>query len=188
VINSEQQRYWEDPRVYIQEEQYKSAILSKPPSYYSKLSCVGIDVREGQAAKASVNVREADFLFGNCKALDRWLENGTGDKLFLLRDPKWLDKRPKIYGSTFLRNLQANGIKSLEVQHLGKRLKPGENSAEILEMDEVIKSFEDPNQSKRPKNLLNLMGCGYSAFAASARTFDDAISIVQRIACFRRRE
>lgn len=158
-INCEQQKHWRDPRVQRQGEWFKSAQLTVPPTYYSTLSPIGTYILDqGRPAQTSHDVHDADFLVGNCKDLERWLLNGTGDKLFLLRDSEWLHTRPVTSGSTMLQELQANGQKELhiEVQQLEKIFQPNKNSVEAFPIHEVIKSWSIRDQSKPPLNLLSL--------------------------------
>lgn len=158
-VNCEQQKYWRDPRVHKQLTWFKNAQSSVPPTYYSKLSPIGAQIlNQGRPAQTSHRNNEADFLFGNCTDLERWLISGTGDKLFLLRDKDWLHTRPKTSGSTMLRELQANGHSDLlvEVQKLEKEFQLDKNSVEALEIQEVVKSWAIRDQSKPPLNLLSL--------------------------------
>jgi hypothetical protein len=158
-INKEQRKYWRDPRVMKQLAWFKDAQFSISPTYYSKLSHVGAQVlNQGRPAQTSPRVQDADFLFGDSSDLERWVLNGTGDKLFLLRDPAWLNTRPRTSGSTMLRELQANGRSELlvEVQRLEKEFQFNENSVERLEINEVISSWSIRDQSKPPLNLLSL--------------------------------
>jgi hypothetical protein len=158
-INCEQQKYWRDPRVGKQLAWFKEAQFSIPPTYYSKLSPIGAQIlNQGQPAQTSHRASDADFLFGDCRELERWIVDGTGDKLFLLRDIDWLHTRPKTSGSTMLRELQANGHSDLliEVQKLEKEFQFNKNSVESLEIRDVIKSWLARDQSKPPLNLLSL--------------------------------
>jgi hypothetical protein len=158
-INCEQQKYWRDPRVSKQLAWFKDAQFSIPQTYYSKLSPVGAQIlNQGRPAQTSPRIQDADFLFGDSRDLERWVLNGTGDKLFLLRDQAWFHTRPRTSGSTMLRELQANARSELlvEVQRLEKEFQFNENSVERLEINEVISSWSIRDRSKPPLNLLSL--------------------------------
>jgi hypothetical protein len=138
---------------------FKDAQFSIPPTYYSKLSPVGAQIlNQGRPAQTSPRIQDADFLFGDSRDLERWVLNGTGDKLFLLRDQAWFHTRPRTSGSTMLRELQANARSELlvEVQRLEKEFQFNENSVERLEINEVISSWSIRDRSKPPLNLLSL--------------------------------
>jgi hypothetical protein len=124
-------------------EWFKRVECSIPETYYSKLAPVGIHIlEEGSPAQTSCQIKKADFVFGDSRDFERWVLNGTGDKLFLLRDQGWLNTRPRTSGSTMLRELRANGRSGLlvEVQRLEKEFQFNENSVDRLEINEVISS------------------------------------------------
>jgi hypothetical protein len=158
-INCEQQKHWADARVRKQLLWFNEARSTIPPTYYSKLAPVGAQILiDGRPAQTSPRVKDADFLYGDCRDLERWVVSGTGDKLFLLRDQAWLSTRPHTSGSTMLRDLRANARSELlvEVQRLEKEFQFDRNSVEALEINEVIKNWSIRDQSKPPFNLLSL--------------------------------
>jgi hypothetical protein len=117
-------------------------------------------LQEGKAAQTCADIREADFLVGNCKQLEQWLVNGTGDKLFVLRDHDWFNTRPILSGSEFFKELQAKGRGKtllLEVQELGKHIgAAAANAVETMTIDELLERWSIKDQSMAPMNLLNL--------------------------------
>jgi len=112
-------------------------------------------------AQTSESLKRADFLHGNCKELEDWLINGTGDKLFVLRDNDWFNTRPSLSGSEMFKELQAKSMNKtllLEVQELGKRIgDPNVNAVQPMTIDEILKRWSIRDQSIAPINLLNLM-------------------------------
>ena len=161
-INREQLTLLRDPRAQAQLEWFKRVENTKPPTYYSELAPIGIHIlQEGRAAQTSESMKEADFMAGNCKELEDWLINGTGDKLFVLRDHDWFNTRPSLSGSEFFEELQAKGMNKtllLEVQELGKQIgDPNENAVQPMTIDKILERWSIKDQSTPPINLLNLM-------------------------------
>lgn len=73
AINEEQERLFRDPRVREKLEWFKRTQLYDPPTFYTTVSPCGVYIIElGNAAKTSCEIDEADFLFGDCQALERW--------------------------------------------------------------------------------------------------------------------
>jgi hypothetical protein len=161
-INRQQRTLRRDPRAQAQLQWFKNVVDTKPPTYYSELAPIGIHILEqGRPAQTSENGRDADFLAGNCKDLERWLINGTGDKLFVLRDQEWFNTRPSLSGSEFFNELQAKGMNKtllLEVQELGKQIgDPNVNAVQPMAIDRILERWAVKDQSVPPINLLNLM-------------------------------
>lgn len=159
VINQEQERLIDDYRVSAQLHWFRHVRDTYTPTYYSALAPVGIQILEvGKPAQTGSPNSNPDFLFGNCKVLEQWLVHGTGDKLFLLRDPDWFYTRPIRQGSTILQELRATSTKPLlvEVQELGKKVAPDENSVEPMPIDQVISRFFAHDHHVAPLNLLSL--------------------------------
>jgi hypothetical protein len=161
-INRQQRILREDVRTRAQLQWFKNVQDTKPSTYYSELAPIGIHILEhGKAAQTSWNVREADFLCGKCEHLEEWLMNGTGDKLFVLRDHDWFKTRPSLTGSEFFKELQAKGTNKtllLEVQELGKEIGgPNVNAVQPMAIDKILKRWSIRDQSVPPINLLNLM-------------------------------
>ena len=161
-VNREQRMLLQDPRAKSQLEWFNRIVDTKPPTYYSQLAPVGIHIlQEGRAAQTSTSVQDADFLTGNCKELEDWLLNGTGDKLFVLRDEEWFNTRPSLSGSEFFNELRAKGMDKtlvLEVQELGKQIRdPNANAVQPMTIDEILERWAATDQSVPPINLLNLM-------------------------------
>jgi hypothetical protein len=157
--NCEQLKHWNDPRVRNQAEWFISAQQAQPPTFYSHFAPIGTHIFDnGMPAQTSSSTRDADFLTGNSKELERWLLEGTGDKLFLLRDTDWLPQRPFTSGSTMLQTLQATNYDNLqvEVQELGKKFQPTKNSVEPMVIGEVIRNWKIRDHSRPPLNLLSL--------------------------------
>jgi hypothetical protein len=159
AINKEQNDHLDDYRASHQLSWFRHIRYKNPPTYYSTLAPVGIQILEiGHPAQTGPPDSSPDFLFGNCRFLEQWLLHGTGDKLFLLRDPDWFHTRPVRQGSTILQELRATSSKPLlvEVQELGKEVMPFENCVEPMPIDQVISRFfaQDPNAA--PLNLLSL--------------------------------
>ena len=161
-INREQHTLLTDPRSVAQLRWFKNVKDTKPSTYYSELAPVGIHIlEEGRAAQTSHDRREADFLAGNCEVLEDWLEYGTGDKLFVLRDPRWFKTRPSLTASEFFKELQAksmNKVLMLEVQELGKQIgDPNVNAVQPMNIGDILERWAVRDQSVPPINLLNLM-------------------------------
>lgn len=161
-INREQSTLFEDPRAQAQLQWFKNVVDTKPPTYYSELAPIGTHILEqGRPAQTSGDVKDADFLAGDCKVLEDWLINGTGDKLFVLRDDEWFNTRPSLTGSEFFQELQAKGMDKtllLEVQELGKQIgDPNVNAVQPMTIDKILERWSIRDQSIPPINLLNLM-------------------------------
>ena len=158
-INREQQQLFNDPRVAHQLAWLKRIQHTQPPTFYSALASIGIHILENGTPASQAESKSSDFLSGTCEDLENWLINGTGDKLFLLRDPQWIRTRPETTGSTVLRELQAISDKELllEVQQLGKLLVPETNSVQPMPIGNVIEHFASSDQSQAPINLLSPM-------------------------------
>lgn len=156
-INRQQKQLLEDPRVSAQLARFRCVEHVYPPTYYSALAPIGIQILE-QRQPAQTGRVDPDFLSGNCNALETWLTHGTGDKLFLLRDNHWINTRPPKQGSTVLQELRTMTTKPLlvEVQELGKPFTPSANSVVHMPIDEVIQRFAAPHQYQAPINLLSL--------------------------------
>jgi len=163
-INEEQRRLLADPRVLQQVERFKKAQENLPKTYYGAFAPVGLHILQyGLSAQTSDIAGNADFLVGDSKQLEDWLTTGNGDKLFLLRDPDWLQTRPEAYGSTILEELRTTAIDrremQIEVQHLGKLMSADKDnhSVEPMAIDQVIEQFATRAESEAPINLLSLM-------------------------------
>ncbi|KAH8588826.1 hypothetical protein B0O99DRAFT_693126 [Bisporella sp. PMI_857] len=161
-INKEQELLLrKDPRVKSQLEWFKRVRDTQGKTYYGASAPVGVHIlEEGSPAQTSASPPEADFLVGNSKDLEQWLVNGSGDKLFLLKDEDWFQTRPRVLGSTILHDLRATTTSKelmIEVQHLGKEMEENKNSVESMHIDEVMQRFAAHDQTRAPINLLSLM-------------------------------
>ncbi|KAG0646441.1 hypothetical protein D0Z07_7446 [Hyphodiscus hymeniophilus] len=161
-INRQQRILVGDPRSQAQLRWFKEVVDTKPATYYSQLAPIGIHILEqGRAAQTSHDLQKADFLVGDCKRLDKWLQNGSGDKLFVLQDEEWFNTRPSLSASEFFKELRAKGMSKtllLEVQELGKQIgDPNVNAVQPMPIDEILERWHVKDQSIPPINLLNLM-------------------------------
>ncbi|KAG4427236.1 hypothetical protein IFR05_017282, partial [Cadophora sp. M221] len=95
-VNSQQERLLRDQRVSALLRAAQSAIESHPKTHYAHVAPQIIKIlQKGSAARTSLDPEHADFLALNVEELDDWMENGTGDKIILLRDRPWVIDRPK---------------------------------------------------------------------------------------------
>ena len=159
AINKEQNNLLDDYRASHTLQWFRHIRTQHPPTYYSQLAPVGVQILElGHAAQTGPPENNPDFLFGDCRFLQEWLLRGSGDKLFVLRDAEWFHTRPVRQGSTILQDLRATSTKPLmvEVQELGKEVHPDENSVEPMPIDQVISRFFSDDAKAAPLNLLSL--------------------------------
>jgi hypothetical protein len=162
-LNQEQRELFCDPRVAKQLEWFNRVRGSKPSTHYSELAPIGIHIIEaGTPAQTNPDISRADYLFGNSRELEKWLTgpDGTGDKLFVLRDTDWFHTRSETSGSTALEKFRATSGEGLhiEVQLLEKTYVEGENSVTSMPIEEIIERFADKSQTRPPINLLSLRG------------------------------
>lgn len=159
AINRQQDRLFKDPKVLHHLSYFKWHRDAKPPTYYSDLTPIGLHILlRGRPAVTGDFLENPDFLFGNCRFLEQWLLNGTGNKLFLLRDLDWFNTRPQQEGSTILYDFKRSSNKplSIEVQELAKVMVPNENCVEPMDIKDVISRMTDHDTRVAPINLLSL--------------------------------
>lgn len=78
-------------------------------------------------------------MVGDCFQYEKWLLNGTGDKLFVIRDEAWFYTRPVLSGSTVLDKLKtvSRADLSIEVQLLEKKYGQDKVSVTYLPIADV---------------------------------------------------
>lgn len=158
-INVRQTQLYHDDRVQRQWIWFHEALHYEPPKYYTEMASIGIHIlQNGRPAQTSHSISDADFLVMNCKEWQQWLRTGTGDKIILLQDPEWFNKRPEVFGSTLLRHYKSQHPRTLTIDIQDYDLTHDSRSPFVVSqnIDAVIERFEQDGKRRCPVNLLNL--------------------------------
>ena len=158
--NEKQRRLLNESRVHNQFRWFQDALHYKPPTYYSELAEIGLYILEnGRPAQTSRKPSEADFLVMDCDRWQEWLQKGTGEKIIVLRDRRWFQTRPEVFGSTLLQTYKQRHPQSLKIDVQDyDRLHEGPGTTFVVSQDieEAISRFKADRPRKCPVNLLNM--------------------------------
>lgn len=177
AFNCQQQRLCQDERVKKLNERFKRSVTGLPGTYYALMGEGGSYIIEkGVAVQSHVNPKDADILVYNNAECRRWLENGSGDKLVLLRDRTALNDRPYVTSRSMLEDIyQQDPETMVDTQDLGQK-----HSIDVavrrMSIKEVLRRMELTSDQDAPVNCLDI-ACKLDMTPAPLKQYCDELTL-----------